>query len=120
MNVCRVKTAAFGFQEPSKGARSYNFWLQMKKSGNHTYCKVRVTDNGNERLPCQNCSVWLSGAIKGGAQLQLLAANEKKLKIIHIVRFGSLITEMNVGRVKTAAFGFQASSSGEGVEKLQL
>ena len=70
MNVCRVKTAAFGFQEPSKGARSYNFWLQMKKSGNHTYCKVRVTDNGNERLPCQNGCVWLSGAIKGGGALK--------------------------------------------------
>ena len=77
MNVCRVKTAAFGFQEPSKGARSYNFWLQMKKAGNHTYCKVWVTDNGNERLPCQNCCVWLASAIKGGAHLQMVAGNEK-------------------------------------------
>ena len=68
--------------------------------------------DGNERLPCQNCSVWLSGAIKGGGQLQHSAENEKKLEIIYIVRFGSLITEMNVERVKTAAFGFQVSSRG--------
>ena len=38
----------------------------MKKAENHTYCKIRVTDNGNERQTCQNCCVWLPGVIKGG------------------------------------------------------
>ena len=32
-------------------------------------CKVRVADDGSERLPFQNCCVWLSGAIKGAEAL---------------------------------------------------
>ena len=32
-------------------------------------CKVRVADDGSERLPFQNCCVRLSGAFKGAEPL---------------------------------------------------
>ena len=43
--------------------------MEMKKAENRTYFKVRVADDGNERLPFQNCCVRLSGAIKGAEAL---------------------------------------------------
>ena len=45
----------------------------------HTKCWEWVTDNRYERLPDQNCWIWLPGVTKGGVQLTQLG---EELEII--------------------------------------
>ena len=69
MNVCMSKLLRLAFRRHQGGALNHNFEMEKKKAENHTYCKDRVADDGNERLPFQNCCVRLSGAIKGAEAL---------------------------------------------------
>ena len=39
-----------------------------------------ISDNGNERLSCQNYCVWLEGVIKGGCLVTTGIAENKKGK----------------------------------------
>ena len=59
-----------------------NFSLEMKKAENHTSCKVRVADNGNERLHVKTAAF---GFQEGGGSTELpcgyvIAANQKGFK----------------------------------------
>ena len=49
----------------------------MKKAENHTYCMVRVIDNGNELLHVKTAAFGFQAPSRGGAQPQLLDGNEK-------------------------------------------
>ena len=53
--------------------------LEIKMAEIHTKCWEWVTNNGFERLPDQNCWIWLPGVTKGGVQLTQLG---EELEII--------------------------------------
>ena len=59
------------------GVNHSNFSLEMKKAENHTYCMVRVIDNGNELLHVKTAAFGFQAPLRGGAQPQLLDGNEK-------------------------------------------
>ena len=69
LNVCRIKTAGFGFPASLRGAPQLSKTAEKFIAEIHTKCREWVTDNRFERLPDQNCWIWLPGVTEGGVQL---------------------------------------------------
>ena len=69
MNVCLIKAAGFAPQGNFKGAPQLSQTVERFIAEIHTKCWEWVTDNRFERLPDQNCWIWLPGVTKGGVQL---------------------------------------------------
>ena len=68
MNVCLIKAVAFAPQGNFKGGLQLFKELKIFKAEIHTKCWEWITNNGFERLPDQNCCVWLPGVTEGGVQ----------------------------------------------------
>ena len=66
VNVCLIKSAAFGLRRHGGGEFKYETQLKSVMTEIYRVVRLQLTDNGNERLPGQNCCVWPPGPIKGG------------------------------------------------------